>query len=52
MPPASAAVATVAEMLTDEFFAQYGLRPPKPKSYAGFAEAMAAIIIEVVEGEP
>jgi hypothetical protein len=52
IPPASAATDSVGELSPAEFLAQHGIRPPKPKSYASFAEAMRAIVAEVIEEGP
>jgi hypothetical protein len=52
LPPAHVATTSLAEMSPAEFLAAHGIRPPKPKAYRSFDEAMRAVIADVTKGVP
>jgi hypothetical protein len=52
LPPARVSTVTVAEMSPAEFLARHGIRPPRPKAYRSFDEALRATITEVAEAKP
>jgi hypothetical protein len=52
LPLAHVATTTLAEMSPEQFLALHGVKPPKPKAYRSFDEAIMAVIADVTKGVP